>query len=270
MEKDKYIEEIPAYVLGALSAKERNKLEEHLKTGCAQCANEITEMLTVASLLSISLETRHPSPKVRDRILSALAQEKTYTPVQKISKPGFLDRLTDVFRHRGYGLAYGVTVAILVMVIGFSFYVMSLLRTIDEQKSQIIALKDDVARKEELLAVLQARRVDMVIMNGLEISPEGYGKIIWDPDRKVAILQISNLPAVPNDKDYQLWVIRDKKPVSAGVFAIAKEKEGFFRIAPLVETDLNRINAFAVTLEPKGGVPQPTGKMYLLGTPKVN
>jgi anti-sigma-K factor RskA len=73
---------------------------------------------------------------------------------------------------------------------------------------------------------------------------------------------------VPADRDYQLWVIRNQTPVSAGVFSIRNDEgELFFRIDNLAETDKTIINAFAITLEPAGGVPQPTGPMYLIGNP---
>jgi len=117
-----------------------------------------------------------------------------------------------------------------------------------------------------MLAVLQAKDMHMVAMNGLEVNPSGYGKVLWDPARKVAVLQVY-LPPEVDDKDYQLWVIRDGKPVDAGVFQVkASGQNGMlYKIDRLVETDKAHINAFAVTLEPKGGVPQPTGKMYLMG-----
>ncbi len=54
-------------------------------------------------------------------------------------------------------------------------------------------------------------------------------------------------------------MIKDKKPINAGVFAVTDPKEEFFKIMPLVVVDRKDINAFAVTLEPKGGVPKPTG-----------
>ena len=107
----------------------------------------------------------------------------------------------------------------------------------------------------------------LVSMSGLDVNPSGYGKILWDPVRKIAVLHVS-LPPEAADKDYQLWVIRDKKPVDAGVFQVrySGQDGALYKIDHLVETDKNHINAFAVTLEPKGGVPQPTGKMYLLGS----
>jgi anti-sigma-K factor RskA len=267
MKRDKYTKYVHGYVLSALSPAEKREFEDHLRSGCPDCAREVAEMMTVAAVFSTTVEQKPPRAEVRERILSAIDLDRGPKAARGIAPETLIDRLLWGIRRKGVGIAFGLTVVVLVMVIGFSLYVLSLLRTVDRQKVEITALKDDLQKKEELLNVLQARRVDMVIMNGLEPSPEGYGKIIWDPERKVAILQISNLPTVPKDKDYQLWVIKDKKPVSAGVFAITSEKEGFFKITPLIETDLKHINAFAVTLEPKGGVPQPTGKMYLLGTP---
>jgi hypothetical protein len=63
---------------------------------------------------------------------------------------------------------------------------------------------------------------------------------------------------------------RDKVPVDAGVFQVRGGSQGrggkLYKIDRLVEADKNRINAFAITLEPKGGLKQPSGKMYLLGS----
>ncbi len=106
-------------------------------------------------------------------------------------------------------------------------------------------------------------------MDGLKVNPVGYGKIIWDPEKRSAILQVSNLPAVPSDKDYQLWVIKDKKPISVGVFAVNDTMSNFFKIENLAVTNPKEIAAFAVTLEPKGGMPQPTGDMYMMGAPRL-
>ncbi|MEW6062393.1 MAG: anti-sigma factor, partial [Bacteroidota bacterium] len=64
---------------------------------------------------------------------------------------------------------------------------------------------------------------------------------------------------------------KEKKPVSAGVFSVTNNQEQYFKIVELpIPEHTDKITAFAVTLEPKGGVPQPTGAMYLLGTPTTN
>ncbi|MDX1585868.1 MAG: anti-sigma factor, partial [Balneolaceae bacterium] len=92
-----------------------------------------------------------------------------------------------------------------------------------------------------------------------------YGKVIWDPASNRALLQVSNLPAVPSDKDYQLWIIKNNKPVSAGVFAVNDPaRDSFFKIEKMTASE-RAADAFAITMEPKGGMPQPTGDMYLMG-----
>ena len=54
--------------------------------------------------------------------------------------------------------------------------------------------------------------------------------------------------------------------MSAGVLAVDNEGEikKYFNVQFLEVVRKNEIVAFAVTLEPKGGVPAPTGDMYLL------
>jgi anti-sigma-K factor RskA len=51
--------------------------------------------------------------------------------------------------------------------------------------------------------------------------------------------------------------------VPAGVFAVDAKGVGSLRVASLRSGALP--DTFAVTLEPAGGVPAPTGSMYLVG-----
>jgi anti-sigma-K factor RskA len=135
--------------------------------------------------------------------------------------------------------------------------------TITDFESRLASLQNEVQRKEELLTILEARDVDLVLMDGLDVNPEGYGKVVWDKDNGRAILQVANLPVVPTDRDYQLWFIINDQPQSAGVFAVQDpERDDFFTIEELTQDGQG---AFAITMEPKGGSPQPTGDMYLLG-----
>src|SRR6058998_3313974 len=108
-------------------------------------------------------------------------------------------------------IPFGVAVA-LGMIVLFTLFALKLLNTIEEQnkqlvtvqdekqhlQTQIVALKNEVTRKEELLKVLASKRIEITVMNGLKPSPVAYGKIIWDPEKRTAILQVSNLPPVPS------------------------------------------------------------------------
>ncbi|HJZ13102.1 MAG TPA: anti-sigma factor, partial [Acidobacteriota bacterium] len=66
-------------------------------------------------------------------------------------------------------------------------------------------------------------------------------------------------------KSYQLWAIGNQGPVSAGVFAPDIAGSAVITIFMVKETE--SVLQFAVTIEPKGGVPQPTGSMVLAGKP---
>ena len=73
------------------------------------------------------------------------------------------------------------------------------------------------------------------------------------------------LPTLPSDKDYQLWLIKNNTPVNAGIFSVSSQDDKFFKIEQMADISEQSANAFAVTMEPKGGMPQPTGDMYLMG-----
>lgn len=155
----------------------------------------------------------------------------------------------------------------LIASLTFAYVTFDLSETVDSQQTEITELQSQLDRQEQLLTVLSAREITLVNMNGLEPSPEGYGKILWDPENGEAVLQLANLPAPPQDKDYQLWLIKaGENPISAGVFNFEQPSTDlFFRVEQLNEQPSPQSNSFAVTLEPKGGVPQPTGDMFLLG-----
>jgi anti-sigma-K factor RskA len=61
-----------------------------------------------------------------------------------------------------------------------------------------------------------------------------------------------------------LWMIAGNKPIDAGIFTVGSDGSGFLKVPSL--SDADKAQKFAVTLEPAGGVPQPTGDMHLLGS----
>lgn len=278
--EEKYLEYCAAYVLGALDGEELLEFEAHLSSGCSVCGAEVTLLTQVVALLPVALPHPQLSPDIKERIMNAVRLSSKAKTQVKHRQEELSDQIyaqPSKFSWRTFGLAF----VMLVMIAGFSLYINSLFTTINEQhnelvaqKTEITALKTEVERKEAILKVLESRRIDVVTMDGLKVNPVGYGKIIWDPDKKIAVLQVSHLPAVPKGKDYQLWVIKgnDPKPVSAGVFAVSSEDEinNYFKVQSLEIVDRKEISAFAITLEPKGGVPQPTGDMYLLGKTSTN
>ena len=263
------------YAAGGLSPDEKSRFEDYLQQASPEELTILSEMLGVSSLLPLTLSRRNPPEHVKRKLMQQVHISATARSA--------VSRRTSAGLPKRSWLPIGVTVASLAMVAAFSFFVMHLMGTIESQNHtifsldqekkalavQLVALKDEVTRKEELLKVLASKRIEIVVMNGLTPNPVGYGKVLWDPERKMAILQVSNLTVIPQDKDYQLWVVKGKQPVSAGVFTVSGTEANFFKIENLAVTNPKEISAFAVTLDPKGGMPQPTSEMYMAGSPTL-
>lgn len=272
MDREQFIQRSSDYALGILTTEEAKEFEAYLAGATEEERQILSEFMSAASMLPLALERKSPPPHVKQQLMQKVAlSARAYEAAQARTSELTRQAATRTMNWLPWGIAAG-----LAMVALFSFYVMKLMGTIEEQRSKLVSLetrlvelKDELSRKNEQLKVLAAKEIHISIMNGLQVNPVGYGKIIWDPEKKSAILQVSNLPAVPADKDYQLWVIKDKKPISAGVFAVTDREPSFFKIENLAAVNPKEINAFAVTLEPKGGLPQPTGDMYMMGTPRL-
>ena len=276
MPLERFEELCSAYVLGALEGEELLEFKTALASPEPEMKQLYLEMKHTTLHLPLASDRVEPPPRLRETILRNARRSGGRD--HKVLSAG----PASVLGFNNPRFALGICFALLVAALGLGYYAFLLRNALKERDQQIVAmqnefsqqqknfvvLQDELTRKDELLKVLQSPKIDVVIMNGLEVNPSGFGKIIWDPEKRVAILQVSNLPAVPSGKDYQLWVIKDKKPLSAGVFTVNDpNRDTFFKIEQLVEADKKSISAFAITLEPRGGVPKPTGTMYLLGSP---
>ena len=126
-----------------------------------------------------------------------------------------------------------------------------------ESSLQRIARQND-----EFTGFLKNPASKVVSLSGSDMAKSAGAVILFDPVTKKAWLYAFNLPALPNGKVYQLWAMEDK-PISAGVFGLDTGQKGRMLIRNL--RDFPRMKKFAVTVEPDGGVLQPTGAIYLVG-----
>jgi Anti-sigma-K factor rskA, C-terminal len=260
MEKEKFIEYCSLYFLNGLDEKELKEFKSALESGNEEFKKIYSDFEKTSLHLSLATEQTEPPSYIKKQILTKIHG------VHFQKKPRLVEKIAGSLGFLNPRFALGIVSVFFLGLIVLSFLIYQKQGTINSQNNTIVQLKDEVQRNKEMLKILAAKKVNIILMNGLEVNPAGYGKMVVDPAKKLAILQVANLPATPSNKDYELWVIKDKKPINNGVFAISKEKENnYFMITGIRVQDMNNINAFAITLEPKGGVPQPTGKMYLLG-----
>jgi Anti-sigma-K factor rskA len=106
-------------------------------------------------------------------------------------------------------------------------------------------------------------RVKLVSLKGTPEFPQAMTTIYWDSTSHDVYLLINNLPKPASDKQYQIWALLDGQPIDLGMI----ENEYFIQQKSLLvkAKNVEKAQAFAITLEKKGGNPTPQGKMIVLG-----
>jgi anti-sigma-K factor RskA len=112
--------------------------------------------------------------------------------------------------------------------------------------------------------VLESDDVQMLLLGGKGPQPSARGRVFWSPKAQRGVLVAANLTPLPPDHQYELWVFQKGKPVSAGVFDVDPQGRALFESTQFPEAEAQN---FAVTIEPRGGVPAPTGPIVLVGNP---
>lgn len=250
-------EMLPAYALGALDGEDLRELEAHLEAGCPECRRQLDLWSRDLEELAEAVPPVEPSETTRARVLRVAGGG---------SRPRRLPR---------WALS-AIAALLLLSVISLASLwrlrgeVRSLAAERERLEDQVAELdrearsaRAEARRSAEALQVLAAPGVRSVILAGLTPAPGAVGHTYVNPHSREALFYAFRLPALPEDKTYQLWFIADGKPVSAGTFSVNQTGTGSLRVGRIADT--SAIQLWAVTVEPQGGVPQPTGEMVLKG-----
>ncbi len=223
-----------AFVLGALPEEERRELEEYLASHPERQA-EIGELGAVAGLLALSPQEQEPPPELRRRIMDTVEVEAVRPRASRRSWLAWIGELLSV-----RNLALG---AAALLVIGLFSWNMVLQGEMQDLQGRVQSLQSQPQAPQmvELEGTEQQARAELVTLEG---------------DRVVLVAE--DMPPVPEDKTYQIWVIEDDIPKPSGLF-----EPGEGSVAAVVEHPLDEADAVAVTIEPEGGSPKPTSDPML-------
>ena len=124
-------------------------------------------------------------------------------------------------------------------------------------KLQNLAKENEGMMKPSEVNLMMSPAVKTVKLMGQKVAPNSTVMLALDVKTNTVYIVRSNLPALPEGMQYQLWAIVDAKPVDAGVFDIKNNTQALKKV-PTPQ-------AFAVTLEKKGGSPVPTSDIFVMG-----
>ena len=248
------------YALGILSAEERQAFERHLPL-CETCQQAVRDARVVGLALGQSVEMVDPPAQLRSRVLAAATATsqigRSQTAPAASATPWWLAAaasvLAAVFGLQWWNAERRLEVAESALE--------STRQQLASATSQMASARNAADRAQEQLDILAARDVVLVNLAGQAPAPSAAGRVYWSPSRGLAFAA-SNLPPLAAGRVYQLWLVTDGAPVSAAL--VTPDPDGAARaLVPGIGSITPK--AFALTIEPAGGVPAPTGAMYLLG-----
>jgi anti-sigma-K factor RskA len=268
-EHDRLHESAGLYVLGALKPAERNEFERHLQT-CDACKAEVHSLAGVTAQLPHGVPLVDPPPSLRGRVMAVTGSTPAPHDVVTLPPPP---------RARSWVSAAGwlSAAALLLVSLGLGSYSMNLQREITGLRTEVsdlnarLSQSDQrvtvatrlVALADQRMAVLTAPDLTQVDLQGQPpVAPRASGRAFYSRSRGL-VFTASDLPPLRAGRAYQLWLVTTQQPVSAGLLDL--DAAGRVTQAFTTPPDVARPVAIAVTEEPAGGVPAPTGEKYLVG-----
>jgi anti-sigma-K factor RskA len=244
-------EDLALYALGELQGEDRIALEKHLED-CASCRRELEQLRGDMALLALSPPESRPPRRARERLMNAISREPRRAVV---SKP-----------RKWWGLIPYFAAAVLALVaVVFSMENRKLHRQLADLRASSAEQHTQLEQVRRTLATLTSPDTIRVTLVAVKAPPQPQGKAFYLRRRGTLIFLANNLPQLPSEKAYELWLIpRAGAPLPAGVF-----KPDAHGSASVVNPPLPagiEPKAFAITVEPEQGSPAPTSAIIMIGT----
>ena len=139
-----------------------------------------------------------------------------------------------------------------------------LAQRVAELQSESTQQQAQLERAREVVSTLTSTNAMRVTLVAAQTPPQPQGKAIYVRDRSSLVFIANNMPALPPQKAYELWLIPTSgAPVPAGTF-----KPDAHGSATVIEPPLPagvEAKAFAITIEPEQGSATPTMPIVMSG-----
>ena len=266
---------IVPYLRGALEGDEVAALERHI-AACRDCSRVTAEEMVAD--LAHAVPRFDPPRSVKDRLFDRVESVKSSRRVVPALGNWASGQVRRFRQKVSLGLAGGVAVALVAVLLVSGIWFNGRLTEISrdaEQLSDQLALARE--RENEVMSAVEERReatyelirmsstpgasVNRLLGTGPWSSARGIVMVSYTSNR--GILLVTDLPPLPPDRIYQVWLIRDGVKYNAGWFTVDPLGYGqaiIIPLAPFVQFD-----GMGITIEPRGGSVDPTGVNVLKG-----
>ena len=267
-----YIESgiLELYVLGDVSREEKLQVEA-MAAKHPVIKAELDEIERSMELYAKE-NAVEPSEGLRDRVLNSmltnLGDDNTFTK-HTPAKDNII-ALSAPKTSNFYKYAFA---ACLALLIASSVALITLYNKLQQSASQVAALQLDkqhfanrVNYMEGELGIMRDTTFKFLKLNATPHAPTGTAiTIAWSKAKHKVMIDMANVKMPVNDREhqYQLWAIVAGKPVDLGVFDANPDSTDMKEMKTIASA---KTDAFAVTLEPRGGSINPTmDQMMVIG-----
>ena len=262
-------EQASLYVLGVLTPTEQQAFETALAKS-AELQQLVAALHATRDVMAGSVPLMKPSPQLKQQILEQIAPA-----TKSVARPVPRESFSFINLWLPWALATCLTLICSILfwqqtqlndqITGQAQRLQALNQLADGLRSATNSLQQTVLalRETNQLASLRIAMLNSLLAD----APKAIAVSLWDGETQKGVFVVQNLKPLPADKDYQLWVMDSKypTPVSAGVFQV--DEKGNVRIQFKAGKPIASADKFAVTMEPKGGLPTPTlSNLVLLGS----
>ena len=253
---EQFAEDLSLYALGALSSEERQAVERHLEE-CSVCRRELERLRGDMTLLALSVSGSIPPSRSRERLMAAIAKEPRRAQVRP-------QRAT-AWRTAVQWATAVAAVVIVVIIVLLSNQNGDLRRRVASLEANSTEQQTQLMQAKELIASLTSAEAEHFILVANNTSPQPQGKAIYVRNSGTLVFLASNLPQLPPQKAYELWLIpASGAPIPAGLFRPDSHGSAAV-IKPPLPLGIEA-KTFAITIEPAAGSSAPTSQPIMVGT----
>jgi anti-sigma-K factor RskA len=236
-----------AYALDALDELERRRFEDHL-VECEDCRREVDEFRATAARLALAVGEQ-PHDELRRQVLARIGDTRQESPGRARSAAGRrpVNRWAVRLTAAAAAVALAAAVAFGTIAVHNGHQLGAVRSELDQARATYLPVAQVLGEPDAKVATATS-------------TAGGRGLVISSRTLDRAVLLASGMPAAPNGRVYQAWLLGNGGARSVGLLRPGPGNT----IPPLQFPAVTTKTLVGVTVEPAGGSTHPTTNPIML------